>query len=65
MPCVTRQSRNADIDFRSEKRSNATHASTTDRDARLYKKSPGTGAVLCFIGHALIEQRSGLIVRAT
>jgi len=38
-------------------------ASTTDPDARLYKKSPGTGAALCFIGHALMENRSGLIVQ--
>jgi len=59
----TRQSRNADIDFRGEKRSNATHASITDPDARLYKKSPGTGAMLCFMGHALMENRSGLIVQ--
>lgn len=59
----TRQSRNADVDFRGEKRSNATHASTTDRDARLYKKAPGAGAMLCFIGHALMENRSGLIVQ--
>ena len=59
----TRQSRNADIDFRGEKRSNATHASTTDPDALLYKKSPGTGAMLCFMGHALMENRSGLIVQ--
>jgi hypothetical protein len=59
----TRQSRNADIDFRGEKRSNATHASTTDPDALLYKKSPGTGAMLCFMGHALMENRSSLIVQ--
>jgi IS5 family transposase len=51
------------VDFRGEKRSNATHASTTDPDARLYKKSPGAGAVLCFMGHALMENRSGLIVQ--
>ena len=59
----TRQNRNAEVDFRGEKRSNATHASTTDPDARLYKKSPGTGAMLCFIGHALMENRNGLIVQ--
>ena len=59
----TRQSRNAEVDFRGEKRSNATHASMTDPDARLYKKSPGTGAMLCFIGHALMENRSGLSVQ--
>ena len=63
MPRPTRQNRNAEVDFRGEKRSNATHASTTDPDARLYKKSPGTGAMLCFIGHALMENRSGLIVQ--
>jgi transposase len=63
MPRNTRQSRNAEVDFRGEKRSNATHASTTDPDARLYKKSPGTGAMLCFMGHALMENRSGLIVQ--
>src|SRR5690606_10567350 len=59
----TRQNRNAEVDFRGEKRSNATHASTTDPDARLYKKSPGAGAMLCFMGHALMENRSGLIVQ--
>ena len=63
MPRPTRQHRNAEVDFRGEKRSNATHASTTDPDARLYKKSPGTGAMLCFIGHALMENRTGLIVQ--
>jgi len=57
------KSRNAEVDFRGEKRSNATHASTSDPDARLYKKSPGTGAMLCFMGHALMENRSGLIVQ--
>ncbi len=63
MPRPNRQNRNAEVDFRGEKRSNATHASTTDPDARLYKKFPGTGAVLCFMGHALMENRSGLIVQ--
>ena len=63
MPRNTKRHRNAEVDFQGEKRSNATHASTTDPDARLYKKSPGTGAVLCFMGHALMENRSGLIVQ--
>ena len=63
MPHPARHHRNAEVDFRGEKRSNATHVSTTDPDARLYKKSPGTGAALCFIGHALMENRSGLIVQ--
>ena len=63
MPRTIHQNRNAEVNFKGEKRSNATHASTTDPDARLYKKSPGTGAMLCFMGHALMENRSGLIVQ--
>lgn len=63
MPRATGQNRNAEVNFRGEKRSNATQASTTDPDARLYKKSPGTGAVLCFIGRALMENRQGLVVQ--
>jgi len=54
--------RNADRDFRGEKRSNETHASTTDPDARLYRKSNGSPSRLCFMGHLLIENRNGLIV---
>jgi len=54
--------RNAPADFKREKRSNETHRSTTDPDARLYRKGPGMEAKLCFIGHALMENRSGLIV---
>ena len=57
--------RNAPADFRGEKRSNATHASRTDPDAMLYKKAPGMEARLCFIGHGLMENRSGLIVPST
>lgn len=63
MPRNNRQNRNAEVDFRGEKRSNTTHASTTDPDARLYKKSPGTAAMLCFMGHALMENRHGFIVQ--
>ena len=63
MPRPPRHNRNAEVDFKGEKRSNATHASTTDPAARLCKKSPGTGAMLCFMGHALMENRSGLIVQ--
>src|SRR5207249_5594575 len=54
--------RNASADFKGEKRRNETHRSTTDPDARLYRKGPGMEAKLCFIGHALMENRSGLIV---
>ena len=63
MPRNSHRHRNAEVDFKGEKRSNATHASKTDPDARLYKKSPGTGAMLCFMGHALMENRNGLIVQ--
>lgn len=56
--------RNAEVDFRGERRTNETHASTTDPDARLFRKSRGAGAVLCFMGHALMENRSGLVVGA-
>ena len=56
--------RNPTVDFRAEKRSNATHASTTDPDAMLYRKGPGMEARLCFIGHGLMENRSGLLVDA-
>jgi transposase len=54
--------RNAEVDFHGQKRSNATHASTTDPEARLYKKGKGKEAKLCFMGHALMENRNGLIV---
>jgi transposase len=56
--------RNAGADFHGDKRSNETHASTTDPDARLYRKGPGKEAKLCFIGHGLMENRSGLLVDA-
>lgn len=56
--------RNAEVDFKGEKRSNETHASTTDSEARLYRKGPGMEAKLAFLGHALMENRSGLLVDA-
>src|SRR5437762_2933309 len=56
--------RNAEADFHGQKRSNDTHASTTDPDARLYRKGPGKEAKLGFIGHSLMENRSGLLVDA-
>jgi transposase len=64
MPKPARHDRNAEVDFRGERRSNATHASITDPDARLFRKSRGTGAMLCFMGHTLMENRNGLIVQA-
>ena len=54
--------RNADRDFHGERRSNDTHASKTDADARLFRKSGGQSAKLCYIGHLLMENRNGLIV---
>ena len=54
--------RNAERDLRGEKRSNETHASLTEPDARLYRKSSGQPSRLCYMGHLLIENRSGLIV---
>ena len=56
--------RNEEVNFRGEKRSNQTHASTSDPDAMLYRKGPGMEAKLCFIGHALMENRHGLFVDA-
>jgi transposase len=56
--------RNAEVDFKGQKRSNETHESTTDPEARLYRKGSGMEARLCFIGHTLMENRSGLIVDA-
>ena len=53
---------NADVDFRGEPRSNATHESTTDREARLFKKAKGQEAKLCYLGHVLMENRHGLVV---
>lgn len=56
--------RNGDADFHGQKRSNATHVSTTDPEARLYKKGKGKEAKLCFMGHTLMENRHGLLVDA-
>jgi transposase len=56
--------RNPEVNFRGEKRSNETHQSTTDPEARLARKSNGTPARLCFAGHLLIENRNALIVDA-
>jgi transposase len=56
--------KNREADFHGQKRSNETHASTTDPEARLYRKGPGKEAKLCFMGHALMENRNGLVVDA-
>jgi transposase len=54
--------RNSEANFHGRKRSNQTHASTTDPDAKLYRKGPGKEAKLCFMGHGLMENRFGLLV---
>ena len=52
-----------EVNFHGEKRSNETHQSTTDPEARLYKKSRGAEAKLSYLGHVLLENRNGLVVR--
>jgi len=56
--------RNGERDFHGETRSNQTHASTTDPDAKLYRKGHGQPSRLAFLGHVLMENRSGLAVAA-
>lgn len=56
--------RNGERDFHKETRSNDTHASTTDPDARLYRKADGRESRLCFMAHVLMENRNGLAVDA-
>jgi transposase len=56
--------RNAERDFHGQKRKNDTHSSTTDPDARLFRKGAGKEAKLCHMGHLMIENRNGLIVDA-
>ena len=51
------------MNFRGQKRSNATHRSFTDPEARLYRKGEGHPALLCHSGHALMENRNGLILQ--
>jgi transposase len=55
---------NPTVDFHGERRSNDTHQSTTDPDARLYRKGKGREAKLCYMGHVLMENRHGLVVQA-
>jgi transposase len=56
--------RNAERNFHGEKRKNDTHSSTTDPDARLFRKGAGKEAKLCHMGHLMTENRNGLIVDA-
>ncbi len=56
--------RNSEVDWRGQKRSNKTHTSTTDPEARLARKSMNAAARLCYSGHLLMENRNALIVDA-
>ncbi|MBL8891864.1 MAG: IS5 family transposase [Planctomycetaceae bacterium] len=56
--------RNPDVDFKGQKRSNETHQSRTDPEAKLYRKGPGKPSQLSHLGHILTENRNGLIVEA-
>jgi transposase len=64
-PDLKGQGRNPEADFRDKPRTNQTHQSTTDPDARLMKKSAGGEARLGYMGHVLMENRNGLIVQHT
>ena len=56
--------RNAQADWKGKPRANDTHQSSTDPDAWLFRKSRNTAAILCYQGHVLMENRSGLVVSA-
>jgi hypothetical protein len=53
--------RNPEVDFRGQRRTNATHDSSTDPEARLFTKSAGQTAKLCYMGHVLRDNRHGLV----
>jgi transposase len=61
-PPTDSDSGNPSVNFRGQKRTNDTHASTTDAEAKLYKKAKGHEAKLAFLGHVLMENRHGLVV---
>jgi transposase len=63
-PSPPAEGRNNEVQWHGQKRSNDTHASTTDPQARLARKSAGTAAKLCYAGHLLLEHRNALIVDA-
>jgi hypothetical protein len=60
----TQPGRNAERDWRGQKRSNETHRSRTDPDARLARKSDGQSSILAYAGHVLMENRNGLVARS-
>jgi hypothetical protein len=63
-PPVDGGGRNQDAELHGQPRSNETYVSSTDPEARLYRKGQGKEAKLCFMGHGLMENRHGLLVDA-
>jgi hypothetical protein len=61
LPPPSTGGRNPEVDFRGERRRNATHVSTTDPEARLFTKSAGQTARLCYMGDVLMDHRHGLV----
>ncbi len=61
-PPSASRGRNPSVDFKGQRRANATHRSTTDPEARLSRKGDGVGAFLCHSGHAVTENRNGLVM---
>jgi transposase len=55
---------NPTVDFRGQQRKNDTHASTTDPDARLYRKSNGAESKLCYMGHLMMDNLHGIATQA-
>ena len=62
-PASQTSGRNQEKDWRGQKRSNETHASVTDPDARLARKSSGQASILAYAGHVLMENRNGLVAQ--
>jgi transposase len=62
MQTTDKKSRNEEVDFHGQKRCNQTHISTSDPEARLFRKGPGKEARLSYMGHAMTENRHGLVV---
>jgi hypothetical protein len=56
--------KNPSVEFRGERRTNDTHESSTDPEARLYKKAKGQEGKLCYLGHVLMENRNGLVINS-
>jgi transposase len=64
-PAEPAAGRNQERDWRGQRRSNETHASTTDPDARLARKSDGQASIMAYAGHVLMENRNGLVAQVS